>query len=192
MAISLPDRHTTAGSLRRQVEEAPAPRGFRVEIIKGRIVMSPTPSFKHGGIVRRIEQQLLAQLDEGRIAQQMYSIASPIDADDYTSPGLVVVPAAVEDDDGWLLDSDVVDLTVEVASPGNANSDFTDKLEEYASWHIPVYLLVDPRKGDIFVYSDPGNGRYRTTHEARFGEAIELPSPLDDIRIETTGFRRYR
>ncbi|MBB6169972.1 Uma2 family endonuclease [Nocardiopsis mwathae] len=191
MALSLPDRRTTAGSLRRLVEEAPTPRGFRVEIIRGRIVMSPTPSFKHGGTVRRIGQQLLAQLDENRIAQQMYSIASPIDADDYTSPGLVVVPAAVEDEDGWLLDADAVDLTVEVASPGNANCDFTDKLEEYAAWHIPVYLLVDPRKGGVFVYSDPAKGRYRTTHEAGFGEVIELPGPLDGIRIETADFRMY-
>ncbi|MBB4929412.1 Uma2 family endonuclease [Lipingzhangella halophila] len=191
MSINLPDRSVEAGSLRRQVEEAPDPKGFRVEIIRGKVVMSPTPSFKHGGIVRRIEQQLLAQLDEGRIAQQMYSIASPIDADDYCSPDLVVVPAEVEDEDGWLLDADAVDLTVEVASPGNASCDLTDKLGEYAAWQIPVYLLADPRKGDILVHSDPLDGKYRTTHEARFGDVVDLPAPLQGLRVDTSGFRRY-
>ncbi len=103
----------------------------------------------------------------------------------------MVAPAEVEDEDGWLLDADTADLTVEVTSPGNATCDLTDELGEYAAWQIPIYLLVDPRKGDIFLHFDPVDGKYRTTHEARFGEVLELPSPLDGARIDTSGFRLY-
>ncbi|GAB3438634.1 Uma2 family endonuclease [Streptomonospora sediminis] len=191
MPMSLPDRGTRGGELRRRVEASRQPKGFRVEIIKGKIVMSPTPSFKHGGIVRRVERQLAPQLEDTRMAQQMYSIAAPDDPDDFSSPDLVVVPVEVEDESGWLLGSDTVDLVAEVASPSNAVIDFTEKLESYAEWHIPVYLLIDPRKGDVFVYSDPADGSYRTTHTARFGETIELPAPLAGARIDTSGFRTY-
>ncbi|GAA4906894.1 MULTISPECIES: Uma2 family endonuclease [Nocardiopsidaceae] len=191
MLMRLPGHRTHGGELRRYVEEDLRVKGFRVEIIKGKIVMSPTPSFKHGGIVRRIERQVALQLDDARVAHQMFSVAALDDEDDYSTPDLVVVPSAVEDEPGWLLDPDVVELVVEVASPSNAAIDFTDKLESYAQWRIPIYLLIDPRKGDLFVYSDPVEDRYRTTHAARFGESVELPTPLAGVRIDSSGLRTY-
>nr|WP_242677204.1 Uma2 family endonuclease [Streptomonospora litoralis] len=153
--------------------------------------MSPTPSFKHGGIITRIQQQIFAQIDPSRWPQQAFSVASLDDEDDYCSPDLVVVPRSLEDESGWLLDPDVVDLVVEVASPSNAAIDSTEKLDSYAEWRIPIYLLIDPRKGDVFVYSDPVDGGYRTTHSTRFGDTVELPAPLAGMRIDTSGFRTY-
>ncbi|PSL00819.1 putative restriction endonuclease [Murinocardiopsis flavida] len=164
MAIRFPDRPVRPGVLRRLVGQAPDPKGFRVEIIRGRIVLSPTPSFKHSGIVQRVAGRIRGGLEQGRGALQRHSIASPHDPDDYCTPDLVVVPAAIEDEDGWLLDADTVDLAVEVLSPGNAPSDVLAKLEEYAAWHIPVYLFIDPRDGTAVVYSEPSDGKYRTVH----------------------------
>lgn len=191
MAVSLPERTTSPGSLRRQVTQNPTSKGFRVEIIRGRIVMSPTPSFKHGGVVHRIEAQLRSQMGNDRIARQMFSIAAPVDQDNYCTPDLVVVPSEVEEEDDWLLEADTVDLTVEVLSPGNTPSDVLAKLEEYAEWNIPVYLFVDPGAGEILLYSDPADGKYRTVHEARFGETVRLPGPLAGIDVDTADFPRY-
>lgn len=178
-------------SMRAIVERLPVPEGIRVEILGGTIVMSPAPSFKHGAIVRRLYDQMRAQLPVDRVAQQGYAIDSPGDQDDYVIPDLMVVPAACENEEGWLLPTDAADLVAEVASNGNRANDTVVKVAEYASWRVPIYLLIDPGDGTVTVHYDPEDGEYRTRHRARFGERIELPKPLADVAIDTSAFPRY-
>ncbi|WP_158562890.1 Uma2 family endonuclease [Marinitenerispora sediminis] len=176
--------------LRELVDHLDVPKGFRTEIIRGTIVMSPVPSFKHGDTVHQIQEQVSAQLTEDRIARQMYAVASP-DSDDYSIPDLVVVPEPVRKEEGWLVPADAVDMVVEVVSPNNPTNDTVVKPEEYASWGIPLYLLVDPRKGTVRLHWDPAKNAYRAHQDIEFGETLELSGPLKGIEIDTSDLPRY-
>ncbi|GAB3445281.1 Uma2 family endonuclease [Streptomonospora sediminis] len=160
------------------------PEGFRAEILEGSIVVSPTPTMKHGGVVSRFHRQLVRQLPESKDCYQVVSVGLPGDGADIAIPDLLVMPTEAETDH-WLADPDAVELVLEVVSPGNARKDTESKPRVYAAMGIPIYLLVDPRDGSITCYSDPREGRFQAEHRMKFGDAVVLPEPLKDLSIET-------
>ncbi|PRY00001.1 Uma2 family endonuclease [Allonocardiopsis opalescens] len=178
-------------SLREAANQLNVPEGWRVEIVGSGLVVSPTPLGRHAGIIDDIAEQLARQLRDDRAALQNIAVEGVDDGEDYTIPDLTVLPAAVKFEDDWLFPADIVDLAVEVVSLSNPNNDTVNKVQEYAEWGIPVYLLVDPRDGGIVTYSDPVDGEYRAQHKSRFGEAVQLPKPLADVSIDTAAFTRY-
>lgn len=194
MTATLEDRPATAirhGELRAWVERLDLPEGYRTEIIRGTIVMSPTPSVKHAAVVRRLNKQLEEQLPETLVPLQVVSIAAPDDDDDYCGPDLVVVPATVEEDEDWLVPADEVELVAEVVSPNNAANDTVVKPGEYARWAIPQYLLIDPRKAAMRLHWDPAPDGYRSRTDLAFGEPLILQESLKDIEIDTGDFPTY-
>ncbi|TDQ51609.1 Uma2 family endonuclease [Actinorugispora endophytica] len=148
--------------------------GYRIEILGGKLVVSPTPTAKHNGIIRLLQLQLDSQLPAGKVPLQTTSIEGPGPDQDYCTPDLLALPAEVTDEDDWLFSADIV-----------------DKLREYAEWGIPLYLLVDPRDGAVVVYSDPSRREYRGVHRMTFGDSVVLPEPLRDVKLDSSGFRRY-
>ncbi|MFC7741342.1 Uma2 family endonuclease [Nocardiopsis composta] len=75
--------------------------------------------------------------------------------------------------------------------PGNSKTDTVAKVDRYASWAIPIYLLVDPRDGTVVCRSAPRDGEYQAIRKFTFGDMVKLPSPLDNVRIDTAELRRY-
>ncbi len=189
-----PEAHAPVESLRDLAEQASRvfPPGYRIEILGGSLIVSPTPLAKHNGIVRRIMMQLESQLPESKVCFHTTSVESVADDEDYAIPDLLVLPAEVEDEEEWLFTADIVDLALEVVPKGNSTSDTVTKVGVYAQWGIPVYLLVDPRGGEIVLYSDPREGEYRGVHRLKFGDPVELPEPLKDLTIDTSKFPLYR
>nr|WP_245928763.1 Uma2 family endonuclease [Murinocardiopsis flavida] len=164
---------------------------YRAEVIDGAIVVSPPRSARHNGIVSRIMMTLERQLPEERICLQTTSIENDDDSEDYAIPDLLVLPSAVEEEDEWLFTADIVDLALEVVSKGNATTDTVAKVHTYAEWMIPIFLLVDPRKGEIVLYSDPRDGAYQGVHRLKFGDPVALPEPLSGVSIDTAKLPRY-
>ncbi|GAA4954204.1 Uma2 family endonuclease [Streptomonospora halophila] len=168
------------------------PEGFRAEILEGSIVVSPTPRKKHGGVISRIQRQLIHRLPDDRDCYQVVAVGTPGDNADFAIPDLLVMPAAeAEADDGRLAAPDAVDLVLEVVSVRNAPADIEIKPRVYAGMGIAIYLLVDPRDGSVICYSDPREGAYQATHRMKFGDAVVLPEPLKDVRIETDDLPLY-
>ncbi|WP_158613015.1 Uma2 family endonuclease [Nocardiopsis sp. Huas11] len=184
------DTRLSPFSLRELADSLDTPPGVKVEVIEGAIVMSPTPSKRHAGVLRRLYDQLARQLPEDRVAEQVCSVEAP-EGEDFASPDLLIVPVAVEEEDGWLVEPGAVDCVVEVVSPSNHTNDTKVKPSLYARWGIPVYLLIDPRDGTTRLYWDPQGGGYRAHHDAEFGDEVVLPEPLKDVRIDTSVFPRY-
>ncbi|WP_393915909.1 Uma2 family endonuclease [Halostreptopolyspora alba] len=194
MTATMEDRPVAAvrhGELRAWVEQLDVPEGYRTEIIRGTIVMSPTPSVKHAAVVRRLYDQLAPQLPETVVALQVVSVAAPDSDDDYCWPDLAVLPVAVEEEDDWLVPADTVELVVEVVSPSNATSDTVVKPGEYARWSIPMYLVIDPRNGTMRLHWDPAPDGHRTRRDIAFGETLALQGTLKDVEIDTSDFPRY-
>lgn len=166
------------------------PPGFRVEILRGSIVVSPSPSKKHNGITSRIQNQLHDQLPEELIVLQTQSVGED-GAVDFAIPDTMVVPQHVEDEQGNFVDPGVTEMVVEVVSPSNPENDTHTKLREYAAFGIPIYLIVDPRDGTVALWCNPEKGKYQEVRTSKFGEPVALPSPLDGVTIDTSRFNTY-
>lgn len=162
-----------------------------MEVLDGTITASPQSANSHNGVVRRVMLQLERQLTADRMTYQVSSVGFDIDDEDLAIPDLVVLPAKAEEDDRWLNAPDVVDLVLEVTSPGNAATDVRVKPRVYARMGVPIYLLIDPRHGSAICHSDPRDGEYQGVHQYAYGAAIALPDPLGGVRIETDALPRY-
>lgn len=191
MTVTLSAPRPSTGSLRELAEQIDELPGYRVEIIEGALVVSPTPSKRHNGIVKRIMLALDHQLPAGKESHPISSVEPEGGGEEYCSPDLVVVPSDEDYEDGWLYSSDIVDFALEVVSVSHPTNDTHIKPLLYAEWGIPIFLLVDPRDGSIVLYSDPVDGVYQAVHRMRFGDTVALPEPLKGIELETTDFVRY-
>jgi len=176
MTATLPD--SSAASLRTIAEELPVPEGFRVEIIGGTIVMSPTPAGKHGRMVRLLDKMITPYLPDGYDVEVNLGVEKAPGEDDYTIPDLFVAPEDVLDTWDSEVPADEVIMVAEVVSTSNPANDRVAKVEHYAVARIPLYLLVDPGLKQLTVYSDPAEGHYRAVHSVPWGEKLTLPEPL--------------
>ncbi|MGP4052420.1 Uma2 family endonuclease [Streptomyces sp. 2A115] len=178
------------GNLREIAEKIEDATGLRVQIVGGKLVMSPSPRGKHAGVVVRLRRQLESVLPEGLGAYEVSSIALPGEPDDYVTPDLIVLPAEWEEDDDWLADPADVALAVEVISQSEKSREIRDKADWYAVARVPVLLVVDPRNGTWALHTRPDNGAYQDVLPGKFGESVPLPAPLG-FEVATDRFPVY-
>jgi Uma2 family endonuclease len=74
--------------------------------------------------------------------------------------------------------SEDVILLVEV-SHKTLKFDRGNKLKLYAEAGIPEYWVVNLVEGVVEVYTDPGEGKYRSVKKGRRGETLQLPGGLE-------------
>ncbi|WP_017596092.1 Uma2 family endonuclease [Nocardiopsis potens] len=166
------------------------PDGYRVEILGGSIVVSPTPSALHGTVVSRVHRQLVTRLPDDLECYQVVSIGEHGQNADYVTPDLAVMPVEAAEDH-WLIHPEAFCFVMEVVSRSNAETDIKLKPQVYAGMEIPLFLLVDPRDGSIVLHSNPREGAYQAISRMKFGDTVVLPAPLKDVEIETEGLPRY-
>ncbi|ANZ17784.1 Uma2 family endonuclease [Streptomyces noursei] len=187
MTLMNPERAMTP--LRKAAEAAEEASGLRAEIIRGVLMMSPTPCGKHAGTINAISKQLLGQLPAHLDVFQVASVPLPGDPDDYATPDLLICDAGFGESDEWLADPGDAELVVEVVSKGNSTKDTRDMVAWYADAGIPGYLLVDPRDGTWTVYSVPRGGEYQARRHGLYGEDVEVPDL--GVKIATGSLARY-
>ncbi|WP_235990929.1 Uma2 family endonuclease [Streptomyces ureilyticus] len=178
------------GNLREIAEKIEDATGLRVQIVGGKLVMSPTPRGKHAGVVWQLRQQLDGILPQGLGAFEMSSIALPEDPDDYVTPDLIILPLDWMDDDDWLADPEDATLAVEVISSSEKSREIRDKADWYAVAGVAVLLVIDPRKGTWALHTRPDNGAYQDVLPGKFGEPVPFPAPLR-FEVATDRFPLY-
>lgn len=166
------------GHLREAAEKIEQATGMSVEIIGGTLVISPSPSGKHAGIVIDLRDAIRPGLSAVYEAFENVSVPMPDDPDDYATPDLTIGPRAFKDDDGWLLDADAVALAVEVISPNERLKGINEKTAWYADARVTRLLQVDPRTGTWSLFDRPGDGEYNGVVHGKYGEEVPLPAEL--------------
>ncbi|MFD5697966.1 Uma2 family endonuclease [Streptomyces lasiicapitis] len=178
------------GNLREVAETIEEATGLRVQIMGGKLVMSPTQRGKHAGVIARLRRQLESALPEGLAAYEVSSIALPDDPDDYVTPDLLVLPTEWEEDDDWLAAPEDAALAVEVISKSEKSKEIRDKVDWYAAAGVAVLMVVDPRHGTWALYTHPEAGTYQETQPGKYGETVPLPRPLG-FDVTTDRFPLY-
>ena len=164
-------------------------RGY--EISADHIVLLMSSPRPHERNALRIRQQLDRRLDASLVAHTGGEIEDA-SLGRLRRPDVIVVSNAAFDGDTMdpFHPHDVA-LVVEVVSPSNHTNDYVEKVHDYSAMGIEHYLLVDPRKSTLTVFTDPGPGpegpRYRAQHDYAFGDTITV----GPWTLATTDLRPY-
>jgi hypothetical protein len=182
-AHSHEDRRESAAVVRALHDRLDAPQGYRVEIIEGAIIVSPTPIGKHASIIRMAIEPTLPAEEYG--LYENLTCEEP-EIDRYV-PGLGVWPVEyIDSDEDWVFSGEMCVFAAEVTSPRQANRYYA-KAAGYARSGVPVYLIVDRARRTCVVLTEPESGAYKNRHEEPFGKPVALP--LDPpVTIDTSKF----
>jgi Uma2 family endonuclease len=168
---------------------------WAVEIGAQGVVVMMSPTGRHESVATRVVIQLNAQLPNTHpgtdvVAQSGAEIEHP-GIGRMRRPDAVVLPLHVLDESPSTVDPAALLAVVEVVSRSNPDNDYVEKAADYPAMGIPLYLLVDPRKGLVYTYAVPQPGsngpRYTDVHEYHFGDTV----PFGAWAIDTSEFKRY-
>ncbi|WP_169790992.1 Uma2 family endonuclease [Streptomyces katrae] len=171
----------------RAVEEMDTPDGYKAELIRGKIIVSPWSKLRYLRSMRALRQQLEQHAPEGHIAESSPFLFSFPAAGRAYGPDLYVADEAAFDADGRHADAAALSLVAEFTSVSPRDVDWEEKLQVYGQV-VPVYLVVDAQGGEIACFSDPSPQGYRAHKTVSFGTPLPVPAPFD-CKIDTTVFK---
>ena len=149
--------------------------GRRWELIDGEFEVTPAPGTRHQTVSRRLQHELMRQLEDSGLASVFDAPIDVILSDhDVLQPDLVIVGTArshLVTERGIEGSPDVV---VEILSASTRVIDRRVKPRTYARYSIPEYWIVDGDLGQIELYR-LGTDGYRL--EMRFYRGSRLVTP---------------
>ncbi|MFB8776875.1 Uma2 family endonuclease [Streptomyces broussonetiae] len=155
--------------------------GYRVEIIGGHLLVTPSPDAPHARALTKLMRPFIAAgLDDGETeVLQSVSMWLPTGAEDFVTPDLVVVDTDIDD---HLIERNAYDpvcfrLVLEVTS-SNWKDDLKTKVGAYAEAKVPVYVVVDRKHQRLHVLTDPDGSEYTNHRVHAPGETITLPESV--------------
>lgn len=119
--------------------------GQKYELAYGKLLVSPSPRFRHQHIVMRLAKPLLLYCDRHRCGQ-LFNVAADLTwgrQDVLTQPDVFVIGPADIAVREW---SEVrrVSLVAEVLSPSTRSHDRFDKRRVYQDRSVDLYWIIDP------------------------------------------------
>ncbi|MFD9689667.1 Uma2 family endonuclease [Kitasatospora sp. NPDC059088] len=165
------------------------PSGWKVEVSGNAIVITASPCALHQLDLLLVRRQLDRHCPADLMPSENTNLAVPR-LGRLRNPDLTYFPfpAAESDDDQVPAEQSVI--AVEIVSPSNPENDIVGKVRDYPLMGIPLYLLIDPREGDITLYSEPSDGGYHQQWNGKFGDRVPVPAPFD-FELATDALVRY-
>jgi Uma2 family endonuclease len=163
--------------------------GFKAEIIRGNIVVSPWSKGYYHRVMHLVCKQLEPHLPEGHLINYgPFLYVFPGDACAY-GPDIHAAHERAFETEGNRLDGEALSFVAELTSPSTRNDDLTGKAEVYARAGVPVYLLLDMKEQEATVYGSPSARGYQLRISKPFGEKLPIPDPFG-CTLDTTDFHR--
>ncbi|MEU6573349.1 Uma2 family endonuclease [Streptomyces sp. NPDC046805] len=169
------------------LDEVVAPVGYKAEIIRGSIVLSPWSKGYYLRVMGLVCQQLHSSLPEGHvISSGPFLYVFPQDERAY-GPDIHAAPRRIFETASNRLDGEALSFVAELTSAATRDDDLTDKVAVYGRGGVPVYLLLDMQEEQVTVFWTPSAKGYESRCTKPFGEKLHIPKPFD-CTLDTSGF----
>ncbi|MER7820339.1 Uma2 family endonuclease [Streptomyces sp. NPDC096153] len=171
--------------LRRAAEQATAAvEGFKVEVVGDRVIMTPQSEIQSWTI---LDVQVAARAAGVDTARLLSDVLVHFPGEPPRAPDVAILengataPYAYED----LL------AAVEIVSSKDDDNDYSIKLQQYARFGVPLYLIIDPFQATCAVLTDPEGARYAARQDYAYGEMVTLHlADGSTVQIPTDTFKR--
>ncbi|WP_343070897.1 Uma2 family endonuclease [Streptomyces bathyalis] len=185
--IETPDGPPDFEAMCRTLLSMDVPDGYRAEIIRGSIVVSPWSRGFYYRVMESIREQLRQQLPEGETCGDApFLFTFPSEQRAY-GPDLYVAARAAFDTAKRYIDGEALTLVCELTSPSTRDADWDDKVRVYGKAGVPVYLLLDMEEESATVFWAPAEKGYTSHTTVPFGKTLHIPAPFD-CELDTSGF----
>lgn len=158
--------------------------GQRVELLEGRIVVSPAPIKLHNRIVTWLTLTIGTLATERGWDILTHGTVELPATSERIQPDLFVIPVDEATDAEWLIPAAKVLLAVEVVSRSSRRDDYEVKRAGCALSEIPLYLIIDPHVGMITLFAGPSPRGYLRSSAIPIGDKLDLPEPFE-ITLDT-------
>ncbi|WP_354381325.1 Uma2 family endonuclease [Streptomyces sp. PvR034] len=176
----------TFESLLGTVAEMNTPVGFKAELIRGKIVVSPFSRLRYYRPMRALREQLQAHAPDGHGADTSPFLFRFEAAERAYGPDLFVADESAFEEEGRHADGAALSLVGEFTSVSTRDADWSEKLEVYGRI-VPVYLVVDMQDAEITCFWDPSPHGYRSRTTVSHGTPLTVPEPFG-FALDTSGF----
>lgn len=186
-APAAPHAHRPPATVREFYDWLPAMPHLKVEIINGRVIVSPRSNPEQAWCVTLLIEALLsvARRNGWRVWPELDTCIAG--TREPLAPDLAMGP---KDAPRWgerEILSDGLILVAEVVSPASRREDHEDKPLIYARGGVRLMLVVDPEDATITLHSRPSPDGYRTTTTVKMGDDLHIPDPVG-IVLDTSVF----
>ncbi|GAA1432416.1 hypothetical protein GCM10009601_53300 [Streptomyces thermospinosisporus] len=170
------------------LDELVVPDGYKAEIIRGSIVLSPWSRGYYLDVMESVCEQLGPHLPaDHRISYGPFLYVFP-GAERAYGPDIHVAHRRASRITSTHLDGEALSLVAGLTSSSTRDDDLTDKVEVYGRAGVPVYLLLDMQEEQTTVFWAPSAKGYEAHDTRPFGEKLPMPAPLDFL-LDTAGFQ---
>jgi Uma2 family endonuclease len=161
------------------------PEGEPVELIRGRLIMSPSPTPLHQIVISSLSR-VLQQAEDKADGLMIFAPMDVFFSDDtILQPDLLYISKGRRDMVGERI-TGAPDLVIEVLSRGTSRRDKTEKLDLYAKYGVAEYWMVDPVSQVIeFLMLDQGRYVMMQSSDNRY-QSQRLP----EVEIDLAAFWR--
>ncbi|MFD4260908.1 Uma2 family endonuclease [Streptomyces sp. NPDC058534] len=165
--------------------------GHRVEILQGRLTVTPPPDGSHQLALTKLGRAF----DRAGIVEAGYEYVQGVGLWLPTLPADFAIPdfSIVDEDfrDAHVTKNyyapNVFRLVVEITS-SNWSDDLGPKVECYAQAGIPAYLVVDRKHDEVLLYTEPADGTYSDPQRFKRGHDVPVPESVGvalDLHVDT-------
>ncbi|MEM9186200.1 MAG: Uma2 family endonuclease [Planctomycetota bacterium] len=166
------------------------PEGEPVELIQGRLVMSPAPISLHQFVVRQLSRWLESAEESAGGVVYISPIDVVLDDQNIVQPDLIYLAKDRLDQIGDRIEG-APSLVIEVLSPSTANRDRQQKLQLYARHSVPEYWMVDPDARTLeFLVNDEGRFVVATPTDGVYTSAVTPELVVDPAEFWAEADRR--
>jgi len=169
------------------LDELHVPDGYKAEIIRGGIVVSPWSRAYYFRVMDLVCDRLRPHApQEHRIGSSPFLYVFPGDERAY-GPDIYVAHQRTFESLSNHLDGEALAFVAELTSSSTRGDDLTDKVRVYGKAGVPVYLVLDMQEEQATVFWTPSDKGYDSHCTVPFGEELPIPAPFD-CTLDTTGF----
>ncbi|GAA4002894.1 Uma2 family endonuclease [Streptomyces plumbiresistens] len=162
--------------------------GYKAEIIRGSIVMSPWSKGYYTRVMNLVCKQLHGHLPDGHFISQAPNLFVFPGLGRAYGPDIHAAHERVLETSSNRLDGEALSFVAELTSSATRDDDLSDKVETYGKAGVPVYLILDMQEEKATVLWAPTAEGYTARLSKPFGEKLDIPAPFD-CTLDTTGFQ---
>ncbi|MFC4500854.1 MULTISPECIES: Uma2 family endonuclease [Streptomyces] len=171
------------------LDELSVPDGYKAEIIRGSIVVSPWSKGFYTRVMKLVCNQLEGYLPEGHMIERAPDLFVFPGVERAFGPDIHAAHEQTYETDSNHLDGEGLSFVAELTSASTRREDLTDKVEVYGKVGVPIYLILDMQEEEAIVYGSPSTKGYEVRFSKPFGEKLYIPDPFG-CSLDTAGFQR--
>lgn len=176
---------TVLDELWQEIDATVKTEGFKIEILDGKVVMTPQSPEQDWTTDDIKEAALKAGITRDRLVRD---VAIDFPGETSSAPDVAVLDAGAHRNKNRFTCVDLLAAFEVVSQPGDPN-DYVLKVQKYGRFGVGVYVIADPFTRMCTVFEDPSGSGYGERTEVPYGAPIEVKlSTGESFTVDTNSF----